>query len=70
MKSSFFWDKMMCSLLKVNQCVVGTLPPSSGLKSKSSKNQHEAGNKRAVCLTYSSALKMEAACSSETVANF
>jgi hypothetical protein len=34
MKSTIFWDIMMCSPLKVNRRFRGTSPPSSGSKNK------------------------------------
>jgi hypothetical protein len=59
MKSSIFWDIMLCS--------------------KQARNQREAGSKQSSasvcfalvsCMAYSSTLKMEAKCSSETSVDF
>jgi hypothetical protein len=56
MQSSIFWDITPCSLLKENRRFGGTCPHLQGRFSRSLVS----------CLAYSSTLKIEATCSSET----
>jgi hypothetical protein len=72
MKGSLFWDINLYDTVKVDRSLGRIAPPSSGLKSMSSK-------KRALlvacillvsCLAYYSALKVGAICSSETSDDF
>jgi hypothetical protein len=71
MNSSVFWDITPCSPLKVNRRFGGTCRLHlQGPRINHARNQHEAGSKQVSCLTYSSTLKMEAICSSETLVDF
>jgi hypothetical protein len=71
MKSSVFWDITPCSPLKVNRRFGGTYGLHiQGPKLSQARNQREAGSKQSYCLAYSSTLKMEATCSSETSIDF
>jgi hypothetical protein len=52
--------------LVVSRFRMNMSPPLSGLKSKISRNRHEEFSKRVSCLSYCSALTVEATCSFET----
>jgi hypothetical protein len=63
MKSSLLWDIMPCSPLKANQRFGGTrCLHLQSRRISQARNQREAGSKHS--------LKMEAACSSETLVDF
>jgi hypothetical protein len=74
MKSSIFWDITSCSPLKVNGSFGGTCRLHlQGRKVSWERNQRESLSPAFTlvsCSAYSSALKMEAICSSETTGDF
>jgi hypothetical protein len=71
MESSVFWIITLCSSLKVNGRFGGTCHLHLHSRRIShARNQHEAGSRQSSCLAYSSTLKMEATCSSETSVDF
>jgi hypothetical protein len=64
--SSVFWDMTACSLLKVTWHFTGTcLLHFQGCRVSQGRNWHEAGD-----MIYTSALKLEATCSSKMLVDF
>jgi hypothetical protein len=70
MKSPIFWDITPCSPLKMNQRFGRTSRLHLQGRRTSQANQYEAGTMLVSCLVYSSTLKMEAICFSETSVDF
>jgi hypothetical protein len=76
MKSYIFWDIMLCSPLKVNRRYGGTCHlHHQGRRMSQAKHQREGlcflpTFRLVYCLAYSSTLKMEPTCSSETSIDF
>jgi hypothetical protein len=67
-KSCIIWNITPCSPVEVNQHFEGTCHLYFlGSRVGQTKNQHKAGSKQ---IAYSSALKMEATCSSEMLVDF
>jgi hypothetical protein len=71
-KSSIFCGIMWCSLMKVHRHFTGTCHLHlQGWRKSQTRNRHEPGSKRSFtqvsCLAYSLTMKMEAACSCETL---
>jgi hypothetical protein len=70
-KSSIFWNITPCGPLKVNQRFEGTRRLHlQSRRINRPRNQCEISSKQRSCLAYSSTLKMEATCSSETMVDF
>jgi hypothetical protein len=71
MKSHELWDVMLCSLLKVNRRFGGTCHHNiQGQRISQAGNQRLLSATMVYCLAFSSTLKMEATCSSETSVDF
>jgi hypothetical protein len=68
MKGSIFWDITPCSPFKVNPCFGGICHVHiQDRRICQARNEHEAGSKkRSARLAYSSLLKIDVTCSSET----
>jgi hypothetical protein len=71
LKMCIFWGIMPCSPLKVNRRFRGTCHfQLQDRRISKARNHHEAGSKHSSCLAYSSTMKMEPICSSESSVDF
>jgi hypothetical protein len=71
MKSTIFQDITLCSLLKVNRHFRRTCRPHlNGRRIRGARNQNGRRWQAEPCSAYSSTLKMEAICFSETSVDF